>query len=163
MQVPQVLTVSTIGQLYMSNVTIQGDGQEGRKDATQALYVDDVTSKVFAEGAQPNPSAVFSTCKCYFADGDHILMHADVLIDNVGGKQTSAMDIYGAASFLNSTFRDIKINNGKEYALFFVWERGQLMLRGANLTGNAARFDVGKNKNGLVRPTPLLILSLIHI
>jgi hypothetical protein len=45
-----MITVSELGQLFMSNVTIQGDGQAGRKDATQAIFLPDVSSKLFAEG-----------------------------------------------------------------------------------------------------------------
>jgi hypothetical protein len=49
-QLPQILTISNPGLAYMSNVTLQGDGQPGRGDATQAMFIPDVSSKVFAEG-----------------------------------------------------------------------------------------------------------------
>lgn len=60
-QVPQVLTVTRIGQLYMSNVTIQGDGQTGRRDATQALYIPEPTASVFAEGENLTPVCTLRT------------------------------------------------------------------------------------------------------
>lgn len=77
--------------------------------------------------------------------------HAEILVDSVGGQQTSALNILGSASFLNSTFQTISINNGRDFAVLFVDQRGKLMLRDTRFVGNAARFDVGKYKNGLVR------------
>lgn len=50
--------VSELGRLYMSNITIQGDGQTGRRDATEAIFLPDVSASIFAEG--PNPRANMS-------------------------------------------------------------------------------------------------------
>lgn len=51
LQVPEMLTVWSPGKLWMSNITLQGDGPQGNKDSTMAIFLyDPETSLLFGEG-----------------------------------------------------------------------------------------------------------------
>lgn len=57
-----MVTILEAGNLWMTDVTLQGDGQPGRSDATRGIHVKDFNSKVYAESALPRlPS---SPCPC---------------------------------------------------------------------------------------------------
>ena len=48
-QRPDMITILEAGELWMTDVTLQGDGQRGRSDATRAIHIKDFFSKLYAE------------------------------------------------------------------------------------------------------------------
>lgn len=48
-----MVTILEAGNLWMTDVTLQGDGQPGRSDATRGIHVKDFNSRVYAESAPP--------------------------------------------------------------------------------------------------------------